>query len=145
MVRSILLAMGLTTALIAEEEYHFAGKHFIASYLDCDVKALCDLHELMRSMDDAVNSSGATVLGMSHHVFPPNAITAVYLLSESHASIHTYPEHGACFVDLFTCGQKCSSEKFDAAMRAYLRPKRVNARFFERGEETREMIYFLPE
>jgi S-adenosylmethionine decarboxylase proenzyme len=145
MFRNILLGIGLVANMAAQEEYHFAGKHFFASYLDCDMKALTDLNEMMHAMDDAVEASGATLLNMSPHVFPPNAVTAVYLLSESHASIHTYPEHGACFVDLFTCGQKCSSEKFDAVLRAYLRPKRVNIRFFHRGEETSEISYSLPD
>jgi S-adenosylmethionine/arginine decarboxylase-like enzyme len=61
-------------------------------------------------------------------------LTMVFLLSESHASIHTYPEHGACFVDLFTCGNKCSGEKFDQALREYLKPAHVTARVLIRDE-----------
>lgn len=30
--------------------------------------------------------------------------TLVYVLSESHLAIHTYPEHGFIAIDLFTCG-----------------------------------------
>ena len=52
----------------------------------------------------------------------------VLLLSESHASIHTYPEYNSCFVDLFTCGQKCSAEKFDMYLREYLKPKQTDSR-----------------
>jgi S-adenosylmethionine/arginine decarboxylase-like enzyme len=55
-------------------------------------------------------------------------MTAVLLLAESHASIHTYPEHQACFVDLFTCGRACSAERFDAVLRQYLRPASVQRR-----------------
>jgi ornithine decarboxylase len=28
------------------------------------------------------------------------------LLAESHASVHTYPERGSVFVDVFTCGHR---------------------------------------
>ena len=59
----------------------------------------------------------------------------VILLSESHASIHTYPEFNACFVDLFTCGEKCSSEYFDQALQSYLKPKLVNGRTLIRTHE----------
>ena len=52
-------------------------------------------------------------------------MTLVALLSESHASIHTYPEHNSCFVDLFTCGLSFHAERFDAVMRAYLSPSQV--------------------
>ncbi|MBI3508880.1 MAG: S-adenosylmethionine decarboxylase, partial [Chlamydiia bacterium] len=93
------------------------------------------------AMDGAVQQSGATVLDSARYVFTPNALTMVYLLSESHASIHTYPEYNACFVDLFTCGNKCSAERFDAALRAYLKPRNVNARMFERTEETHDIPY----
>lgn len=105
--------------------YHFKGVHFLASYCECDAEALTNLEALEQAMVDAVKECGATILGAKHHVFPPDGFTMVILLSESHATIHTYPEHGACFVDLFTCGEKCSSAKFDEVLRRYLHPKRV--------------------
>lgn len=141
MVRRILLLFCVTCGAFAEEVYHFSGKHFIASYLECDLKALSDLGGMIEAMNKAVAASGATQLEMNSYVFPPNAVTAVYLLSESHASIHTYPEHGSCFVDLFTCGEKCSAEKFDAVLRAYLQPQKISFRYFQRGEENQEIEF----
>lgn len=121
------------------DTYEFAGKHFFASYLDCDLEALKDVDTLVAAMDEAVEASGATILGSKAHYFSPEAVTIVYLLSESHASIHTYPEHGACFVDLFTCGDSCSSEKFDKALRSYLKPQTVDAKLFVRSAQTAEV------
>ena len=121
------------------EDHKFAGKHFIASYLDCDLRAIADLDSLVQAMNSAVSSSGATILDKCSYVFAPNGLTIVYLLSESHASLHTYPEYGACFVDLFTCGDHCSSEKFDEFLRLYLKPKTVNARLFLRHEGVEEI------
>lgn len=131
----------LWSVLSAEEIYEFSGKHFVASYLDCDPDALCDLEKLKASMDEAVGNCGATILSQNEHIFPPHGLTMVYLLSESHASIHTYPEVSACFVDLFTCGDHCSAECFDAALRAFLKPKSVNARYFIRNEAIQEVAY----
>jgi len=142
MTRMIFLVLLCASfSLRAEEVHEFAGKHFIASYLHCDERAISDVKALQEAMDRAVGGCGATVLDKAHYVFAPNGLTAVYLLSESHASIHTYPEYGACFVDLFTCGSNCSAERFDAAMRSYLKPETVNARFFERSEEIGEIPY----
>jgi S-adenosylmethionine decarboxylase len=115
-----------------QEPYHFFGRHLTAQYYDCDHAALSDTRQLAAAMKQATLASGATVLGMADYTFPGNGYTMVLLLSESHASIHTYPEYNSCFVDLFTCGQKCSSEKFDAALRAYLKPKRVSSKVQER-------------
>lgn len=129
----------LTTGIAADIEqddsvYKFKGVHFLVSYCDCDQNALENVEGLMQAMNEAVEQCGATVLNSSSWIFPPHGLTMVFLLSESHASIHTYPEHGACFVDLFTCGDKCSAEKFDAAMRAYLKPQVVNERTLLRDE-----------
>jgi S-adenosylmethionine decarboxylase len=138
----IFFCFSLSSLLVAEEPieipYAFKGVHFLVSYSDCDKKALEDVGALCAAMDQAVEHSGATILDSSKWVFPPNGLTMVYLLSESHASIHTYPEHGACFVDLFTCGDHCSSDKFDAALRAYLKPGRVHHRLLTRTEEIQE-------
>ena len=140
-MRQILLTIFvLVNTLLTCEEYTFTGKHFVASYLDCDRNALTDLDGLIKAMDKAVQSSGATILDQAHYVFPPNGLTIVYLLSESHASLHTYPEFGTCFVDLFTCGDSCSSEKFDTALRIFLQPTQVNARVFLRNEGIEEIL-----
>jgi S-adenosylmethionine decarboxylase len=130
------LLSSITLAAKSHEEspFQFRGVHFLVSYCDCDMQALTDLKSLAAAMNDAVEKSGATILETSSWIFPPNGLTMVLLLSESHASIHTYPEYGACFVDLFTCGEKCSAEKFDSAMRTYLKPKIVNQRTLIRNE-----------
>lgn len=115
------------------ECHEFIGRHLIASYNNCDPAALRDSVRLIAAMQRAVEASGATLLKTAEHTFPDGAgITAVMLLSESHAAIHTYPEYDACFVDLFTCGNTCNPWKFDAVMRAYLRPAEASARTLQR-------------
>lgn len=113
-------------------EYQFIGRHFVASYSGCDRKALTNLDALAQALEGASIASGAHILKSTKHVFPPDGLTMVILLSESHASIHTYPEHDSCFVDLFTCGTTCSAEKFDESLRHYLKPTKVNSQIFKR-------------
>ncbi len=132
---SILLVLCMVASYISGNEYHFRGKHFIASYSGCNEEALKDVERLAEVMHEAVLQTGATVLDSVEYVFPPDGLTMVFLLGESHASIHTYPEHKACFVDLFTCGDHCSSEKFDAYLRKYLTPTTVNQKMLIRHED----------
>ncbi|GEM_PF-1429764 len=120
--------------------YEFAGCHLVASYLGCDKLLLSDNVNLIAAMNVAITKCGATLLAQNCHVFENGGITAVMLLSESHASIHTYPEHGACFVDIFTCGSTCSPEIFDATLRAYLRPANVASQKILRDQ----VICFAP-
>lgn len=121
-----------------EDKFDFIGRHFIASYMDCSEAALNDTENLELAMIEAIEASGATLLDMTDYEFSPAGFTMIALLSESHASIHTYPEHRACFVDLFTCGTQCSAEAFDAVLRKYLNPGKVNARILLRDEGTRD-------
>jgi len=115
-----------TSPLLSNQEFKFSGTHYVASFKECDHNALTDITKLRQTMLDAARASGATVLGLSDYVFEPNGYTMVILLSESHASIHTYPEVNACFIDLFTCGTHCSSEGFVKVLQQYLQPKEVN-------------------
>jgi len=122
----------------AEEIYEFTGRHLVANYFECDHEALIQVTDLIEAMKQAVEASGATLLESSQYIFPGSGMTAAMLLSESHASIHTYPEHKSCFIDLFTCGQTCSAEKFDEVMRQYLRPARVSYKLLRRHQRIEE-------
>jgi S-adenosylmethionine decarboxylase len=117
-----------------DDGHAFTGRHLLASYSGCDRAALRDRKGLAAAMGAAVRASGATLLKSAEHAFPGDGMTMVLLLSESHASIHTYPEFDACFVDLFTCGLTCNAEKFDAALRAYLRPRQCSRRVLLRDK-----------
>jgi S-adenosylmethionine decarboxylase proenzyme len=113
----------------------FAGRHLIASYHGCDYGALTDVDRLTGVFRAGIEAAGATLLQEASQVLPPNGLIAVLLLSESHASIHTYPEKRCCFVDLFTWGQRCEPDRFDAALVAYLRPHEAHRRLFVRDRE----------
>jgi S-adenosylmethionine decarboxylase len=118
-----------------DREFEFDGRHLLASYSACDPTAIRDIVGLTAAFHAAVRASGATLLHAVEHTFPPNGMTAVAVLSESHASIHTYPEHESCFVDIFTCGNTCNVEAFDATLRKFLRPKKHSRRIIRRHEE----------
>jgi len=117
-----------------DRQYEFSGRHLLGSYSACNPVAIRDLAGLTAAFRAAVRASGATLLHAVEHTFPPRGMTAVAVLSESHASIHTYPEHNSCFVDIFTCGDICSVEAFDETLREFLRPKMHSCRIIRRHE-----------
>ncbi|QVL56916.1 MAG: adenosylmethionine decarboxylase [Simkaniaceae bacterium] len=120
--------------LFAEEcDYAFQGKYFIASYYGCSQEPLLDKEGLQRAMLIAAEASGAGVLKYVDYHFDGGGYTLTILLSESHASIHTYPEHNACFVDLFTCGERCSHEDFNEVLTNFLKPADAHIRSIERN------------
>jgi S-adenosylmethionine decarboxylase len=112
--------------------YEFTGVHFLANYCQCDTEKLNDIPRLSSVLESAIVASGATILGHIDHVFTPNGYTCVYVLSESHASIHTYPEQASCFVDLFTCGHQCSYQVFADVLDNYLTPNAKSYQVLQR-------------
>jgi S-adenosylmethionine decarboxylase len=119
-----------TTAyeLPSQGSYCFKGTHYFAQYYGCDVTAMTNTFHMLGYFTKAIDKSGATLLRIAPHTFENNAMTIVAVLSESHASIHTYPEHGAVFVDLFTCGDKCDYREFEKVMKAYLSPTKIRSK-----------------
>ena len=80
------------------------GKHYLLNLYGCSYDRLDNEKYLVGLLEQSANASGATVLQTISHKFDPHGVTAICLLSESHISIHTWPETGEAAVDVFTCG-----------------------------------------
>ena len=95
--------------------YGNSGKHLV-----CDIKnirnmgLLGSLEQIQKLMDEICEEHRFTILQKTHHQFEPQGITILYLLSESHFSIHTFPEHNYAAIDLYTCRQYESNEVYHA-------------------------------
>jgi len=58
-------------------------------------------------MDTAITSAKElTVVDKFKHNFNPIGLSLIYILSESHISIHTWEEYNYLSIDLYTCGGK---------------------------------------
>ena len=88
----------------------FAGRHVLAELDGIDPGVLDDPGFLRGALTAAVTEAGATVCEVMSHRFTPQGVTVLAMLAESHASLHTYPEIGAVFVDVFTCGDQADPE-----------------------------------
>jgi len=84
------------------------GTHYILDACDSDAKLLNNKDFIMASLREAIIQSNATLMDEISIEFTPQGITAVCLLSESHLSIHTWPEKQYAAIDIFTCGDHCN-------------------------------------
>jgi len=75
-----------------------------------DVEFLCAL------VGQAYEAAGARVIDLISHQFKPHGVTVLALLAESHAALHTWPEHRAWTFEIFLCG-KFQPEPAIAAIR----------------------------
>lgn len=53
--------------------------------------------------DKTLREAGFKVLACSDHHFEPQGYTALWLLSESHFAVHTFPECGRSYIELSSC------------------------------------------
>ena len=102
------------------------------SFVGCEVD-LNDLGIVKRDMMTAIQAVGASVVAEAESQFSPHGVSIVFLLAESHASIHTYPEHNACFLDIFTCGRTLRIEAFGETLQRLWRPEHVSIELKERS------------
>jgi S-adenosylmethionine decarboxylase proenzyme len=64
---------------------------------------LSDIEKMKDMLDDICNTHNFTVLQRVGHQFEPIGYTLMYLLSESHISVHTFPECNYIAFDIYTC------------------------------------------
>lgn len=90
--------------MFSEGNKKSSGKHMI-----CDIKnirnknLIHDLTKIKILLDTICKAYDFTVLNRGSHEFVPEGLSILYLLSESHISIHTFPERDYIALDIYTC------------------------------------------
>ncbi|MGU4885093.1 adenosylmethionine decarboxylase, partial [Escherichia coli] len=95
---------------------------------------------LQKQMVEAAEACGATVLSVQAQQFDPQGATVLVLLSESHLSIHTYPERGFAALDCYTCGDTVDPEVAIEFMVRVLKPEKTHAKKLIRGTGEFEVV-----
>ncbi len=114
-------------------EYSTFGRHVAVDTWGVDFDKLDNAEWLQAHMVEAAEASGATVLSVQGKQFEPQGATVLVLLSESHLSIHTYPEKGFAAVDCYTCGETVDPQVAIDYLVSVLEPTTVHAKKLIRG------------
>jgi S-adenosylmethionine decarboxylase len=91
-----------------------SGKHMF-----CDIKniknkeLLNDINQIKQDLDTICEKENYSILGRLEHQFEPEGLTIIYLLSESHISIHTFPEREYAALDIYTCREYPDNSVYD--------------------------------
>ena len=111
-----------------------SGTQWLVEATGCDPARLRDRDGLAAMFDEIVHDLSLHVVGTpAWHVFPgPGGVTGVYLLAESHLTVHTFPEHGSACLDLFCCRPRKPWD-FARGMHKHLAASDVSVREVERS------------
>ncbi|QDU97585.1 adenosylmethionine decarboxylase [Lignipirellula cremea] len=110
------------------------GRHLLADFYGVAPEPLRDESLLTSLLLRVLGDSGFHILSHRSAKFPgeESGATVMVLLSESHATIHTYPEFGYAAIDIFSCGDS-SPEQALAGLQAALEPQECQISTHARG------------
>ena len=88
------------------EDTNTSGKHLICDFKNIEnTKLLNDKLGLKLMCKNLCIENNYTIIGEIDHDFHPQGCSFILLLSESHLSVHTFPEKNHISFDLYTCRQ----------------------------------------
>jgi len=65
----------------------------------------CQHEQIVELLQSNLQNSGFTVLNFVEHKFQPQGYTCLWLLGESHAAVHTFPEENKSYIELSSCAE----------------------------------------
>lgn len=77
------------------------GLHILAEFNSTESLKLYSSTECQAFFDQLIGKYGLQKVGEVYHDFENGGFTAVVCLTESHLSIHTWPEYGLATFDIF--------------------------------------------
>ena len=110
------------------------GRHVLVELYDSDPESLKDVQLIEKTMVEAAEDSGATVINATFHHFSPFGVSGVVVIQESHLAIHTWPEYGYAAIDLFTCGDTVDPWKSYTILKKALGAQNGSAMEMNRGQ-----------
>lgn len=111
------------------------GTEWLIDAHGCAADRLADPQVLQGLCAEIIAELGLHVVGHGHwHRFPaPGGVTALFLLTESHLSLHTYPEHGVATFNLYCCRPR-RRWAWEERLAQRLGATHVSVRQVDRGE-----------
>ena len=87
-------------------DYESSGKHMICDFKGIQNKDLLNnVNKLNSLLKNVCSKNSFQILNEIEKEFSPIGCTIIFLLSESHISIHSFPEKKYISFDLYTCRQ----------------------------------------
>ena len=98
--------------------------HWVLQLRGVDPQRLGEPERLKSRLEGVLKSLNLTPVSSHTHVFGPG-ISTVFILAESHLSVHTWPELGYMHVDVVTCVPKLSRDSLEAVFRSAFEPDEI--------------------
>ena len=109
------------------------AQHTLLEFHDCDPSRVKHARYLRTLLRGAVLAGGGTIVKSIFYNFSPYGVSGVVIITESHVTIHTWPEHAYAAVDVFSCSEKLNHRAIRDHLKRALSSRRVSTKTFHRG------------
>lgn len=110
------------------------GNHLIVDLYQCDKDIINNIELIKIIIHDTIDQIGAKLISEGYKEFSPIGISAFAIISESHISIHTWPEYEFAAVDIFSCNRQLTSDICEyIQMKLYA--KQIKTKLISRGKK----------
>jgi len=119
------------------------GTEWLVEAAECDPAKLRDEILLRGLVDRVISDLGLKVIDSIWHCFPDaGGVTGMAMLTESHLTCHTYPEHGTATFNLYCCRARPEWD-WERNLKAIISSQAVSVTRIERGEIETENLSFV--
>ena len=108
------------------------GEHLLIDIICENYDILNSLEKLEELSDKLIKICKLTKLSKLVHKFEPQGITLITLLSESHLSMHTWPENKSICIDIFSCSDNLDIKKIKEILSQYFVINKSSIKMIER-------------
>jgi S-adenosylmethionine decarboxylase proenzyme len=122
-----------TASSLSAEPRRPNGLHQTIDFFGCDLEQTEQQEFWSRLLREALAETQLTILHERMHAFTPQGLTGIFLLSTSHFSFHTWPEHGYVACDLFSCGDEAEGRSVMDRLRDRVQHERCVLNAIHRG------------
>lgn len=118
------------------------GHHYIVEASGCRPEIISRVEAVEQILVRAAEAAKVQVWSIAFHRFSPTGVSGVLVISESHLSVHTWPELGYVALDIFTCGDQAEPERAVEYALKEFGAKNMHITEVTRGLDEGDRVYF---
>lgn len=119
--------------MMKSQKNKIMGGHYVLDFFGCSLNQLDSMKFWQKNLGKAARAADMEILKSHFHKFEPHGITGFLLLSTSHISVHTWPEHNFAACDVFSCSSDEYTKKAVDYLKKIIAHKKCETEYFGRG------------
>jgi len=116
-----------------EEKVISLGQHFIVELYGCSPKSISDSVSVQSVLLKSAEIAKANIVLYDFQQLKNQGVSGAIVISESHFSVHTWPQKGYASLDIFTCGETMNEEAAINHIKESFQSQKMELGRLERG------------